>query len=373
VSDFHAYLFEKLNDNLDTLISHYICQLKKSNYKHEILDILNDTKEYIKKSSVCLLYYKIYINNPDVESVRAHTKELTGKRKMERNNIEYEQKLYAYSKYRNRKDNDIENFYGASPQKPSRLYKNFEQEEKGCKVKRTQGHEISTTAFNELVILNRYSIFDAINEFRLPDVKKISNTRFKEEYFPQISSVNDGIYYDIINMPCTNTPYFYRTMNLYALESNCAFEKKYLFAKALKSKKLNKNTKAQEIENFRYTSILSTRIPYGENSILIEFQDRLIMGYDEILKYYVANKINTEEILQVVTLMNYMIHMAVEKFLNEHHACLEKFEITEQAEIFFKNYIGLGQHINEKNLNEFEIRDFRALFRKMKDDNSMKK
>lgn len=357
MSDLHSLICDSVDDYLKFLDETTINDMLKRAPDELYTTVFNKMRDNTRNHCVMLIYYILYRDLAEKKSIRFYVGSENEAINVERSDPEYDKLLSTYKNYRTEKDKIATRFFNVSDD--ICLYRRFETEEKGTKVKRTSGHELSLQDYLECKFLGKYDVFTAIAKNRLADVKKISNAIFEDDIFPQISGTGKGVYQAVLEDEFVNNfnlpAVFMRSINFFAIEVNCAFEKNYLVAKTLKHLEADKDTKQREINFF-----LASNLYVLEGG---SFQDYLICGYRELLDLYDYPKVSALFFYEMTLIFNWVLNSVSKLFFEYNDVKAEEFEITEEAEHFFENFVGRGQHVQEKSLDDFNIRDFRALYK----------
>lgn len=347
-----------------------------------IIDTIINVYDDLEMNCVMLIIYCWYRQFSEKHSIRFYIKDnisqnddnlctLLNKSNTQQSNISYEsvqrddkiydEAIYTYKTFRIDKDTFAKNFFSNRPIEFQGLYKRFDSYKTGARINKLSGQELSYESFIELIFLKKYSILSLMRRKKFSDSKNLSHYDFETEFFSQIKDKNSGIYYDAISSDmCKNAGSLIRAINLYAIENNCHFERNYRLAKALSDAKLNKAIREEEKNVLAHLNYFQD----GNRN----YQDSIVRGYDKILACYDGENIDARDIYDIVHLCNYMMRYVMDVISFELDK--EKINIKElyENEIitlndFFDDFIGRGQHIAEKDINEIQIKDFRDLYK----------
>ena len=101
-----------------------------------------------------------------------------------------------------------------------------------------------------------------------------------------------------------------------------------------------------------------------------KYQDYMVLGYDKILARYDYENVDAADIYDIVHCCNYIIRRVINMVLNDlttENIDERKVYLNEICKLneFFDDFIGRGQHIVEKNIEEIKIKDFRDLYKEI--------
>ena len=341
MDDKYEYIHSFVDCKVATELGDFVNCSIVHNLEPEVVRILIKQEENIIKHCIFLIYYTIYRANSPKYSIR----KLSAAR--EREESHYDKALYAYRKYRKKKDEQSKNFF--SDQDFAELYRHFSTTNRKT-LDTLSGQELSESMFFELSLLQKYKIFNIICEGRMQSSKKCSNACFEDEIFPQI----DDIYNEIsISFNECEMPNFRRSVEYFALESSNHFEKAYLIAKKLKDLKCKKDIRDRE------KMILSSITCFCDNEH--KYVNSLIVGYEAILESYNFPDMNAKDIYFMVHFCCYMINKTVSDFMNKHDDCFI-WPISSKIEELCETFFGKGQHIVTKSLDDIRTKDFRDFY-----------
>lgn len=312
--------------------------------------------ECIYNNSVFVVYRCLYNKYAEKHPIRYYTKMLSFDGKVERHDAEYNDSIYHYRKIREEKKEDFQKAFGSDFEQITEPFIKYGKEKKGEPVKRRQGQELTQIQYEEVGNIRIYKIFEALSKNRLHSVKKISYNTFKTKYFYEIEGKKGALYKDIIFSGYESSPNFFKCMHFFEIECNCSIEKNYLIAKAVKgiSKKEDREKEMTTLlkSNF-FADVLGNKVI-----------DHMVLGCKEILELYSKGIFKAEDIVTLFCVCNEVMNLSVCETLDELHRNIPelKFYVSQQAEDFFEEYLAHGQHINEKNLEEINVMDFRKLF-----------
>ena len=264
----NSYICEKVEEYIQQIIPLFVMHSLNEHWRPVIIDTIADVYDELKKHCVMLIFYKWYHKFSEKNSIRFYVKNLIDwgddslqelaedvgrqppKESVERDDKEYDEAIYSYKTFRTAKDESAKSFFGNENIDFKGLYKSFGNNEKGEKLKKLSGQELSYQSFLELLFMKKYSIVALIRRNKFSESKNLSHYEFETEYFSQIKDKNSGIYWDMqFSKLCKDAGTFIKTLNLFALEANCHFERNYHIAKALSSVKISKYAKEKGIRS----------------------------------------------------------------------------------------------------------------------------
>lgn len=380
----NSYIYRKSKEYIQQIMPLIVMRSIDEKWKPAIIDTVTDIQDEIIKHCVMLILYVWYREFSEKHSIRFYIKnnicldnnstsqlvtELgewinnTLSYSIERENKEYDDAIYKYKTFRTEKDKFAKSFFRNTITDFEGLYNFFDDNEKGERLNKLNGQELSYQSFLELLFIKKYSIVALIRRGKFSESKNLSHIDFEFDYLSQIKDKNSGIYYDMqFSKLCKDAGAFIRTLNLFALEVNCHFERNYHIAKALSSVKISKDAKEKEKNIFAH-------INYFQDSDH-RYQDYIVLGYDKILARYDYKNVDAADIYDIVHCCNYIIRKVINMIsadLTTENIDERKLYIKEVDALinFFDDFIGRGQHIIEKNIEEIKIKDFRDLYRQI--------
>ena len=336
--------------------------LNKEEIPTYITEFIADNIQNIIDHTMTKVYYDLYMKFAPQTSIRHNMvldggsydeecRQYTRGADINKDDPEYSKNLYTYKKFRTYKDEQKDKFYksfGVTP--PKDLY--------DC-TNNYEGHKLNALNFSIQKILYQYPFFSDVTRERISNVKKISNYDLLE-IIKCFSSVNTGVYKDIMCMydNCDNK-YFMRAMNFFSLEINCHFEAVYQSARLLKEIP-DKKTRDCECECLK-------RVNWPAH-----YQNFWVKGWKESLMPYYTSKNTVETFEQIFIIVNNIISVVSQEekmFICDYVITtqnkpffVEDLELSAFTEMFFKIFIGEGQHIEEKDWNEINLRDLRKFY-----------
>ena len=313
-------------------------------------------RECIYNNSIFMVYRCLYNKYTEKQTIRHYAKILSSDGKVERHDAEYNDSIYHYRKIRKARKEDFQKAFGADFEQITEPFIKYDEEKSGEPVKRRQGQALTQIQYEELGNIQNYNIFGALLKNRLHSVKKISYYEFEEKYFPEIKGKKGTLYEDILSKEYESSPNFFKCMHFFEIEFNCSIEKNYLIARAVKEIS-NKEERVKEM-----TTLLNSNFfvdAFGNKVI-----DHMVLGCKELLELYSSGIFKAEDVVALFCICNEVMDLSVCDTLDELHRSIpkQKFHISRQAEDFLEDYLAKGQHINEKNLEEINVMDFRKLF-----------
>lgn len=310
---------------------------------------LEENRKRIVEHTIMKIFYDYYKQHSPRKSLRKNMqsdKELESTCKINKDNSDYNRYLYNFKKYAQEKD-AIKKVQNHNSEKiPIDIF-NIEDN--------MSGHHISDSTYKELKNITEYQIFDIIQTKRITNIKRLSNNAFEEAMNPLLSQ-NSDLYYNILNnYENDEHRYFKLCIDLFALEINCHFEMNYIIAQKLKKIK-SKTEREKERESFGniYHFIIKN------NNMSYRFQNFLVKDLDKFFSVYDYPKFTADKIYNLFLISNYIIS-CVSRHIQNANVMDDDFLFPDNDD-FFENFIGKGQHIQEKTLNDINLRDFRALF-----------
>lgn len=303
-----------------------------------------------------MVYRCLYNKYAEKHSIRHYAKMFSKEDIVFREDAEYNDSIYQYRKKREAKQKEFHKAFGNDVELFFEPFIVYDKEKKGESVKRKHGQQLTRIQYDEIGNIRKYKIFDALSRNRIHSVKKISYYDFEKEYFPEISGKSGSLYEDILSKEYEFFPNFFKCMQFFEVEFNCSIEKNYLIAKAVK-----RITKKENREK-EMTTLLKSNFfvdAFGNKVI-----DHMVLGCNELLELYRSGTLNSENVVELFCICNEVMNLSVCETLDELYRKIPelKFYVSQQAEEFFKNYLAQGKHINEKNLEEINVMDYRKLF-----------
>lgn len=353
-----------------------------------VMEIINQIQPNIQNQVIFEIYYLLYLILEEKHSIYFYYKErekrlghvidMNFKDDSRHNKIQND-----YKTFRNNADDFAKKIYNKA--NIGYLY--------GKKPKNYEGHKLRRLDYLFLErILDDSKIdyfFDSLRVGRLTDNKKISNTVFKNDIIPAIQALYENIDqtdYTVNNR--INRPFMLKAIDYYQLEKNCSIELSYMSAYALGKVKKTLKEKKEDLEvfhNLRFSKIISEGGSITQNKVFVT--------YGIIFYEYTNGKINAYNIRDIYEYFNNVIYFSVYNTLDrffdgllgplnsnywlniyQNGAKLKKDLklngiddfICLDSEIFFKNYLAKGQHINQKKWEEIKIKDFRDMYQPYK-------
>lgn len=228
---------------------------------------------------------------------------------------------------------------------------------KGDVLRKQKREYFSLIDKQEIEYQDRYRIFNAVRNKRASSIKKLSNKEFSDLFFPEIKSRNDGLYKDLIVSEKEDaTTILINTIHLFNIEFNCRFELCYQIAKLIFP--LPKKER-EEARNIYSENCFGTQIETDLGFFVLK--NPIILGVDKLLNCNLNN--SSSDICQLFADSNAIVRNALLLFrATNPETTLEDFNESTFMKDFCLNYIGKGQHISEKRLDEIRLTDFRLLF-----------
>lgn len=261
---------------------------------------------------------------------------------------EYKKLKRSYKKYRLHNDNDSKRLY-EKMEKGKNLHAyseedNIQYHELKKPEERSKGHKLREYQMFQQKNLMNYKIFKHIENQSISSSKKVKDTDL-------IDMLTDfeKIYIDIEKSFDT---YFEKCVQYYQLEIMCNIEIKYLIAEALSL--INKKLEDKENDKSIFKALIG--ISFKNNY----FQNRFVIGRQIYIDKYKEHNYNKFEDMPIeiynLCKMKFIIkEIAKNKLLKEYNF---SYDYTKD-EMFFKNFLGMGQHINEKHWKDIKLKDFR--------------
>ena len=304
---------------------------------------------------------------------------------------EYYTPLYAYKQFRKNQDETAKQVYNIEN---IGLYKLLD------KLEALEGHELRLLDYyflkrTTLDSSNISYMLNILKDYRLPNANKVKSTDFKDSFVKGIDELYQEILTtDYAEFSIPNKTYFLRSIDFYQFEKNCSIEMCYNAAYSVsKISKKNKQEKDEAIKVFRHLRI------FNQNNNII--QNRAITISKNIFNKYLKGYISCNDVHDIYLIANYIIH-------NSLYSCLETylghyFEketslgfyldiyqnpelikaecelpniddfMCKETELFFKNFIGKGQHITNKTWEDVKLRHFRDMYNPIEIENNFQK
>ena len=261
------------------------------------------------------------------------------------NDSAYKSTLRSYKKYRQHNDENIKKIkekYNIKEQNGDIQLLNLDTADK-----RGNGHKIRKYQEFQQKIIMKYEIFHYIENGSISSSKRINDS----DLIDMLEKI-DKIYNEIDEVCDT---YFEKSLQYYDLENMCHIEMVYLLARALSLSKKKLSEKKQDKLNFNSLFAISYQKSFYQNKFIIANQ-KYIEKYEKDEKFDLNSMSN--EILQLCMIKKEIIDI-IEKKVD-----CEKLEYDfNDAEIFFENYLGKGQHIiRNKDWTKIKLKDFRDFY-----------
>ncbi len=342
--------FNMMNNHIATimqpLMSESIYYMLKEGYKKETIDVMQDLEGTLFKHILFTIYYNAYRPYLSKHSIRWFETQESDET-IERDTSIYDKHLRTYEKFRTLKDEQAKAF----------LADDFiaKYEKLPTITDKLSGHKLSIVDWNELKNNDESLFLNALAKHKLHDIKKISLENFKTLYFPELKDKDSKIYKNIFDVAInTDIDCFAVCANLYALERNCCIEKFYQIAKAISTVKKKADRVAEKDD---FLAIYDTLTE-------LNFSDYFVVGYDTILSIYSFPDITATDIAHIIFICNDIIRRTIFMFFDKIYSEFPDVKISIDSDFinFSKDFIGDGQHIASKNIDEINIKDFRDLF-----------
>ena len=187
---------------------------------------------------------------------------------------------------------------------------------------------------------------------------KLSERKFKENHNYSDEKAEEDlkqieVAYDIINQ--SKLSYFHKCIQYYYLETQYHIETMYMFFKAAKEVKRPLKLLKKDISLFKRL--------LGDVNGIDDTANHIITGIDILVEIYKKYPDKLERLMGFIHEINILRKYIVRQF-KVNSCSMDDWIMSNEAEIFFKNYIGLGQHIvrNKDYYNDIDIKYFRKIY-----------
>lgn len=230
-------------------------------------------------------------------------------------------------------------------------------------------------------------LFDALMGSRLSNNKKVSNTDFYESIIPAIQKMYDMIEEtDYVDNGNVYKGAMLRSIDYYQFEKNCSVELCYMASYALAKIKKPLEDKQRDREIFHKLR-WSELVINGETHYI---QNKAVSITNRVFSEYIDGNIDAYEVRDIYAGLNSIIYISlysclkiffggsfsrplsskywIDIFQNGEKLKPELGSINiddfmcSDTELFFKTYIGAGQHINKKIWKVIKTKDFREMY-----------